>query len=51
MLLIIAALVTLIAVVLISRAGVPGAANAAQLGWMSERWLAEYRASNPPQVP
>jgi hypothetical protein len=46
MLLIIGVLITLIAVVLIFRARIPGGVNAAQLGWVSERWLAEYRSSN-----
>jgi hypothetical protein len=45
--LIIAAVATLIAVVLISRARVPGGVKASELGWVSQRWLAEYRASNP----
>jgi hypothetical protein len=47
MLLIILVLITLIAVVLIVRARVPGGVNSAQLGWVSQRWLAEYRASHP----
>jgi hypothetical protein len=48
MLLIIGALITLIVVALISRPRVSERVNAAQFGWMSERWLVEYRASNPP---
>jgi hypothetical protein len=47
MLPIIVVLITAIAVVLILRARVPGGVNSAQLGWVSERWLAEYRASHP----
>jgi hypothetical protein len=47
MLLIIGVLVTAIAAALIYRARVPGGVNASQLGWVSERWLAEYRASHP----
>lgn len=47
MLLIIGVLLTLIAVALIFRARVPGGVNAAQLGWVSQRWLADYRASHP----
>jgi hypothetical protein len=40
-------LITLIAVVLIARARVPGGVTSAQLGSVSQRWLAEYRASHP----
>jgi hypothetical protein len=47
MLLIIGLLIALITVVLIVRARVPGGVNSAQLGWVSQRWLAEYRASHP----
>lgn len=39
-------IVLLIAVVIIPRMRVPGGVNAADLGWMSERWLAEHRASH-----
>ena len=45
MLLIIGLLLTVIAAALIYRARVPGGVNEAQLGWVSERWLAEHRAS------
>jgi hypothetical protein len=45
--LIISAVVTVIAVAVVSRRRVPGRVNEAQLGWVSERWLAEYRASHP----
>lgn len=45
MLFIIGALITLTAVVIIRKMRAPGGANAAKLGWMSEQWLAEYRAS------
>jgi hypothetical protein len=47
MLLIISALIILVAVVLIFRRRVPDGVNSAELGRVSERWLAEYRASNP----
>lgn len=46
MLLIVVAVIVLIAVVIIPRMRVPGGVNASALGWMSERWLAEYRASH-----
>ena len=45
MLLIVAVVMVLIAVV-ISRMAVPGGVNSTSLGWMSERWLAEHRASH-----
>ena len=35
-------------VVVYSRMRVPGGVNAAPLGWMSEQWLAEHRASHAP---
>jgi hypothetical protein len=47
MLLIIGILITLTAVVITPRVRMRGGVNAAQLGWMSERWLAEHRASRP----
>ena len=47
MLLIIGLFVTLAAAVTIVRVRVPGGLNAARLGWMSEQWLAEQRASHP----
>ena len=37
--------IVLIAVV-IARMWVPGGAKSADPGWMSERWLAEHRASH-----
>jgi hypothetical protein len=43
---IVAIVVALIAFVVIPRIRVPGGVNAAHLGWMSEQWLAEHRASN-----
>jgi hypothetical protein len=46
MLLMVGAVIVLIMVVIISRMGVPGGVNASALGWMSERWLAEHRASH-----
>jgi hypothetical protein len=38
--------IVLIAVGLIPRMRVPGGVNSADLGWMSEQWLAEHRASH-----
>jgi hypothetical protein len=38
--------VVLVAVVAIPRMRVPAGMNAAPLGWMSEQWLAEHRASH-----
>ena len=46
MLFIIAVAVVLIAVGIIPQMGVPGGMNSANLGWMSEQWLAEHRASH-----
>jgi len=46
MLLIIAVLITLTAVVIIPTVWVPGGVHPTKLGWMSERWLAEHRASS-----
>jgi hypothetical protein len=46
MLLIVGAVIVLIAAVIISRTRVPGGVNANTLGWMSDRWLAEHRASH-----
>jgi hypothetical protein len=45
MLLIVLAVV-LVAVVIIPRMRVPAGNNPANLGWMSEQWLAEHRASH-----
>jgi hypothetical protein len=39
--------IALIAVLLLPRLRVPGGVDAAQLGSMSERWLAEHRVSRP----
>jgi hypothetical protein len=47
MLLIIGVLITLTAMVLIHKVRVPGSADTATLGWMSDHWLAEHRASHP----
>lgn len=33
--------------VVLPRVRLPGYDDAAPLGWMSERWLAEHRASHP----
>ena len=46
MLLIFGAVVASIAVAIIPRMRVPGGVNESQLGWMSEQWLAEHRASH-----
>ena len=48
MLFIVGVVIVLIAVVIIPRMRVPGGVNAAHLGWMSEQWLAEHRASHSP---
>ena len=47
MLLIIGGFITLAAAVTIVKVRVPGGVNVANLGWMSEQWLAEQRASHP----
>ena len=46
MLFIVGIVIALIAVVIIPRMRVPGGVNSANLGWMSEQWLAEHRASH-----
>jgi hypothetical protein len=46
MLFIVGIVIALIAVVIIRRMRVPGGVNSANLGWMSEQWLAEHRASH-----
>ena len=38
--------IVLIAVGIVPRMWVPGGVNSARLGWMSEQWLAEHRASH-----
>jgi hypothetical protein len=38
--------IVLIAVGIISRMRVPGGVNSTDLGWMSQQWLAEHRASH-----
>jgi hypothetical protein len=45
MLFIVGAVIVSIAVVIMPRMRVPGG-DASTLGWMSEQWLAEHRASN-----
>jgi hypothetical protein len=40
-------LVALTAAVIIARVRTSEGMSAGPLGWMSEQWLAEYRASNP----
>jgi hypothetical protein len=46
MLLIVGVVVVLLAVVVIPKMRVPGGVNASTLGWMSDKWLAEHRASH-----
>jgi len=46
MLLIVGAVVVLSAAVIISRMRVLGGVNARTLGWISDKWLAEHRASH-----
>jgi hypothetical protein len=46
MLLIVGVVIVLIAVVVTSKMRVPGDVNANTLGWMSDKWLAEHRASH-----
>jgi hypothetical protein len=46
MLLIVGAVIVSIAVVIIPRMRVPDSMNGSALGWMSEDWLAEYRAAH-----
>ncbi len=46
MLFIVGVVIVLIAVAIIPRMRVPGGVNSANLGWMSEQWLAEHRASH-----
>jgi hypothetical protein len=48
MLLIVGVVTVLIAVAIAPRMWVPGGVNPARLGWMSEQWLAEHRASHSP---
>jgi hypothetical protein len=46
MLFIVGIIIVLTAVVIIPRMRVPGGVKSADLGWMSEQWLAEHRASH-----
>ena len=46
MLLIVGVVIVLIAVVISPKMRVPGGVNASTLGWMSDKWLAEHRASH-----
>jgi hypothetical protein len=43
---IVGVVIALVAAAVIPRTRVPGGVNAAHLGWMSEQWLAEHRASH-----
>ena len=49
MLFIVGIVMVLTAIVAIPRMRVPGGVNSANLGWMSEQWLAEHRASHSQQ--
>jgi hypothetical protein len=46
MLIIIGILLSVVAAVIVYWTRVPGGVNDSQLGWVSERWLAEHRASS-----
>jgi hypothetical protein len=46
MLLIVGAVIALIAVVIIPRMRVPTGVHGSPLGWISEQWLAEQRATH-----
>ena len=46
MLFIVGVVIASIAFVIIPRIRVPGGVNSTGLGWMSEQWLAEHRASH-----
>jgi hypothetical protein len=46
MLFIIGLVTAVIAIVIIPRMRMPGGASSPSLGWMSEQWLAEHRASH-----
>ena len=46
MLFIVGIVIASIAVVVIPRLRVPGGVNSATLGWMSQQWIAEHRASH-----
>ena len=49
MLFIVGVVMVLTAIVTIPRMRVPGGVNSANLGWMSEQWLADQRASHSQQ--
>lgn len=42
-----ALLAVIVVVVVVVRRGVPWNVDSAELGYVSERWVAEYRASHP----
>jgi hypothetical protein len=46
MILVFGALIALAAATIVSRRVASRGVNELNLGWMSERWLAEYRAAN-----
>ena len=47
MLLLIGLFIALIAMLIITRLQGPLRVDPAKLGWMSQKWLAEYRATRP----
>jgi hypothetical protein len=47
MLFIVGLVIASVAVVIAPGMRRPGGVNASPLGWMSEQWLAEHRASHP----
>ena len=47
MLFIVGVVIALVAIVSVPRMRAAGGVNAAPLGWMSDQWLAEHRASHP----
>jgi hypothetical protein len=46
MLYIVGVIIVTAGVIILRRMRVPGGVNDAALGWMSEQWLAEHRASH-----
>ena len=50
MLLIFGAVIAVMAIAIIPRMRAPGGVNGSALGWMSEQWLAEHRASHSAEV-
>ena len=48
MLFIVGTVIVFVAAAFLPRMPLPGGVNPSTLGWMSEQWLAEYRASHSP---